>query len=1242
MKKLFAIIAISIALLLNSCSESNNKQTEKLCLEESQKSHPDRVQLQKYCIKAAEQYQQENSVSTTTRYYLLAGEYEKNLNVIQNNPDSYTAYSNIAHSYVLSGKMDKATVFYKKFLQNVSISWAGGKIDRDYKLLNKLYPEQKKNLQKGIKIWYKIYTPYGDLRTKYKQAKKSKQYKDAIGYLSQLIEIQKGFQNKDNMDIWESINLLGILYYYNKEYEKSLLILDQIEKLDKKKIKNFFVNYVELFQWMGEDHIALGDYNKAIYYFEKALKFKKTLYTENTQKNINFAKLYQKLSFLYKKIGDSSNAKRCYEEASSIEENYAKKDAEIVNSFNKLGTYYRKKGNNEESLKYYKMADTSKKMLAGIHSDKVTDYVSVLPYKKLVALPALLKRRQQGLLINQKVHHGEEYADTAVCYHNLGSVYDLMGDYKKALENYQKSLIIRKKILTEKDPNIIKNLISISEVYYRIGNYPKSMTYARNALELTENTSGKKNIDTASIYNIMATLNYSMGDYKNALEYYQKALLIQETVFGKADPITANTYINIGIAYIVMGDYPQAMKYLEKALLIKEKILGTKHPDTAHIYVNISIAYKAMKSYLKALEYSEKALVIRKTFYGEEHPSTATDLNTISWIYRDKGDYPKALNYAKKALGIREKVLGKDHSSTAVSYRDTGSLYQKMQDYTQAYAHASLAFDIFLKNRGQVFTILDSEQKEKYLKANTSYITSLLSSAYQYIQELKQENKTQEIQEILQSGINAWLNYKGSIFDSENAIAMLYSSTKDKKIKVKINDLISSKRYLAKLYQSLPKPKERDVWQKDIKATEEKISSLTNQLSSKARNFKEQQGLKSITYRDITSYLKEDELYIDYAKMGDVYYLFTLNHDEKITFSLSDANNTKKIDTLVKEFREDINTILTVKNLTDEKLKRLTESSKEKLSKLYELIIKQPLNDTIDSRTSLIISPDGALRLLPFETLYNKESDKYFIEEKEIRYIPSGKELVRLYKYSKDKVNKKQSAVIFANPNFDTKITSASKEQITITPNTNRSGIIKSLFRMRFAPLPGTKAEAKAIKETLKKNTVSEYQDNNATESTLMKVKELHILHIATHGFFINDNTIPNPMLKSGIALAGANASAIQGKSDGIVTALKLSGLDLKGTDLVVLSACQTGVVDINATDSVSGLSKAFIQAGTKDIIISLWSVDDEATKKLMTSFYQEMKANKNYAKALKAAKLKMIKEGRHPFYWAAFVVNGL
>jgi len=865
--------------------------------------------------------------------------------------------------------------------------------------------------------------------------------------------------------------------------------------------------------------------------------------------------------------------------------------------------------------------------------------------------PKALKKYQKSLSVRKK-YLGEAHAETAKSYENMGSIYTDMGEYFKALKYYKKTLTIRKKVLKKNHPDTINSYNDLGQIYIKLGDYPQALHYYRLAMLANEEVSGTEHLDTAKSYNLMGMLYYQLRDYQKALEYYNKALTVRKKFldikttdtsinFNEID--VGSLYNNIGMIYQAKKQYPQALKYLQKSLMIFEKYYGEKQQITARGYNNLALVYQQIGDFPQALKYHKKALIARENLLGKNHADTAGSYDNLGSLYQEMKDYSNALEYYQKSLTVRKKIFGNTHILMAISYYHLGSLYYSMADFKTSHHYANKAFTIFLKNRNNVFTILDSKQKEKYLNTSSGYISLLLKSTYLYFSQLYIENKTTKVQQLLKSGTNAWLNYKGSIFDSENSIAMLYSSTNNKKIKVKIADLISSKRYLAKLYQSLPKAKERDAWQKNIKITEEKITSLTNQLSAKARNFREHQGLKSITYRDITSHLKKDELYIDYARVDRYYYLFSLDKKNNITFARISDKNTKKIDNLIKAFREDVTTILNDINLTDEKLNVLTQNSKEKLSELYALIIKEPLGDTLKDKTSLIISPDGALRLLPFEALFDKKNDKYFIEEKEIRYIPSGKELVRLYKYSKNKVSKtKKSAVIFDNPNFNTKIASASKEQIAITPNTSRSGIIKSLFRMRFSPLPGTKAEAKAIEATLKKNTVSEYQKENATESNLLKVKEPRILHIATHGFFINDNTIPNPMLKSGIALAGANASVIKGKSDGIVTALKLSGLDLKGTDLVVLSACQTGVVDINSTDSVSGLSKAFIQAGAKDIVMSLWSVDDQATKELMSSFYQKMKENRNYAKALKAAKLKMIKEGKHPFYWAAFVVSGL
>ena len=360
-----------------------------------------------------------------------------------------------------------------------------------------------------------------------------------------------------------------------------------------------------------------------------------------------------------------------------------------------------------------------------------------------------------------------------------------------------------------------------------------------------------------------------------------------------------------------------------------------------------------------------------------------------------------------------------------------------------------------------------------------------------------------------------------------------------------------------------------------------------------------------------------------------------------------DKNTSKKIDELVVSFREDIQSVLKKKVTSDKALKALTASSKEKLSKLYELTLAKPLGEVISKSKNLIVSTDGALKLIPFEAMFNKKTDKYLMESKNIRYIPSGKELVRLYRYGKKRESKKES-VIFANPKFSAvNIPSLNRdiEIVPLTPNTNEAGAMRTLFSMRFAELKGTKGEAIKIESLLNKQNetkVLSFTEKRANEVNFMKVKQPKILHLATHGFFLNDKNIVNPMLKSGIALSGANISLIDNKTNGIVTALKLSGLDLKGTDLVVLSACKTGVVEIDSTDSVSGLGKAFIQAGAKDVVMSLWSVNDGATKILMKFFYKNIvnSDTKNYAKALREAKLKMIDD--HPFYWAGFVVNGL
>ncbi|NEW60118.1 CHAT domain-containing protein, partial [Sulfurovum sp. bin170] len=308
--------------------------------------------------------------------------------------------------------------------------------------------------------------------------------------------------------------------------------------------------------------------------------------------------------------------------------------------------------------------------------------------------------------------------------------------------------------------------------------------------------------------------------------------------------------------------------------------------------------------------------------------------------------------------------------------------------------------------------------------------------------------------------------------------------------------------------------------------------------------------------------------------------------------------------------------------------------SKESLSDLYQLLLGNPLGDIMKKYKKLIISKDGAVHKIPFEALYNYDSKKYLIEEKEVLYVPSAQEFNRL-KYTETAYTNSGKIVLFSNPNFQAEVDNRMDEL--------RGSKILGLDDLpAFQGMKGFEKEANSIISIFPNSTIN-YERAEASEANLYKVKSPKILHFATHGFFIDDKNLSYSNLKSGIALSGYNSSRNDGESyEGIVTASKLLKLDLKGTELVVFSACDTGVGDIHDSEGVEGLNKVVVQVGAKRVMMSLWRVNDEQTAKFMGYYYQFLKEKKGYAEALRETKLKMIKEGLEPRYWSAFVLNGI
>jgi CHAT domain-containing protein len=320
---------------------------------------------------------------------------------------------------------------------------------------------------------------------------------------------------------------------------------------------------------------------------------------------------------------------------------------------------------------------------------------------------------------------------------------------------------------------------------------------------------------------------------------------------------------------------------------------------------------------------------------------------------------------------------------------------------------------------------------------------------------------------------------------------------------------------------------------------------------------------------------------------------------------------------------------------------------------VHDLVVaplKKHLRST-DQR--LIVSPDDDLNLVPFAALVD-ERGRFLVQDHELTYVTSGRDLLRIAATGSQRPANTRPVVV-GDPAFDG---TPSGSQGT-TAGASRAG---DLDNARFPALPGTAVEAKAISELL---TASTFTQVDATKARLAGAASPMILHVATHGFFLKrerdqgttantrsleyDPGTPaaappprsaNPLVRSGLALAGANQRT---SADGLLTALEASSMNLEGTRLVVLSACETGVGETEVGEGVYGLRRALVVAGSESQVMSLWKVDDEATRDLMISFYRDLKGGAGRAAALRKVQLAMLakKETEHPYFWAAFIPSG-
>jgi CHAT domain-containing protein len=331
-------------------------------------------------------------------------------------------------------------------------------------------------------------------------------------------------------------------------------------------------------------------------------------------------------------------------------------------------------------------------------------------------------------------------------------------------------------------------------------------------------------------------------------------------------------------------------------------------------------------------------------------------------------------------------------------------------------------------------------------------------------------------------------------------------------------------------------------------------------------------------------------------------------------------------------------------------------------------LVYAPLARHLTNVSHLIICPDGQLSRVPFEML--PVGNKFLVEEKTISYVTSGREVVRFASSAANVRNSK--SIVMGNPDFDFDLAAPRP----LNPAVQLAGgpsVLRSLTRdydgLKFQPLPGAGAEARSVAKLLGDDAIL-YLGADAREAELKAVQSPRVLHLATHGFYfpdqefnpsypaakLNQTTRPpytkagnnweNPMVRCGIALAGANhAMQITNAlaEDGLLTGLEASLLDLQGTELVILSACDSGTGEVKIGEGMMSLRRAFLIAGAQTVLASHWNISDKATNQLMTEFMRRWQAGESRAAAWREAQLSLLhsKDFSNPYFWAAFTLTG-
>ncbi|MGM0580143.1 MAG: CHAT domain-containing protein [Bacteroidota bacterium] len=1027
------------------------------------------------------------------------------------------------------------------------------------------------------------------LNTLVKVAGAKNQFLNSESYLNEIIKI-KGKLYGDT-SITTGMSKLELAHHwvdFTDKFDEAVEIYNKefFGKIENQ-ISNKHFRYVNLLNHLATTYQIDDDYKKASKLLDEALLVTRQKYDN---RDIDFGKELNLIADLQIKIGEYEKAETNIKEALNILENF----------------------DNDQNVIYYIMA--------------------LETYAKLLSIQGSFDEAEDALELSQKLFRSSipsaEY-NSLKAAQELASVYLKVGKYGETEEILVKSLKRNVELFGNDSRKIINPLVDFGKLQLIKGDYTQTEELARRALELSEKIFGDNSTKNTPAILLLAELYETIGDYNKSEEYYRRAIKILEDQFGRTHVDVATSISRLAIVMFYKGD--EDPKEIEDLLFEAKNTISKRFSSKSPLYADLLkdmarffISQDKLEDAFSFLKQSEE---IWKDKAGRRNNIKAADIHILRGdIYYKQRNWKDAESEYKDSQKLNEKFFNDKHPEYVKATSRMSKVYYMDGKQRKAKLYIEEVMENYTQYIEEYFPALSEREKTKYwntIKNDFDYFNTLALSM------------NDRYPELIETVYNNALKIKGLLLSSSIKMRERILNSNDSTLKSQYFEWLDKKEMLSNAISMSSEQLEAENI--NLNELSREVELIEKSLSQQSELFSQGIGSKTYTWEQIKNTLKPNEVAIEMVRFRHFDHFIT----DSVVYVMLILKNEKrsKPEFVVMENGND---------MESKYFNNYRNAIKYKIEDTYSYHnFWKPIEDKVGKNKTIYLSPDGVYNQINLEAIPLGEG-KYLIDNSNIVLVSNTKDLY-INKIKTKQYQEEKSALLFGDPKFYL----ASRQDYI---SEFRSGATQ------ISDLPGTKKEIKELRSLFNQYgwETNDYTDEDAAEETVKDIQSPKVFHIATHGFFtekedrnpqqttVKENDMSdNPLLNTGLMLKGAGDLLAKTRYNynvepGILTAYEAMNLNLDKTDLVVLSACETGLGEVHGGEGVFGLQRSFLVAGAKTLIMSLFKVSDEATQKLMVSFYEKWLETGDKRQAFIDAKKEIRNEYKDPIYWGAFVMIGI